>query len=93
MIKLRRCAAILASHPRRKQCDPKSKFSQQSRERAIQFVAKTAAPQIDDLAEEAFLIAADLAPERYIQILERNGVEMSEMQAPERFRVRSAQNQ
>lgn len=73
MVELRAVVSVFSRHPGGQQSDLESEFAQQGRERAIQFIAEAASPLLDDLAEEGIFFAHNLPPERYIEILKRNG--------------------
>ena len=79
MVELWAFSALVSGHSGRQQRDPKPERPQQRSERAVQFVAESATPLLDDLVDEGVLVDDNFASEGDIEILKGNSHQVSMM--------------
>src|SRR5258708_7399280 len=85
MIELRPRASVIVGSAGGQKRDVISHLAEQSSQRAVEFVAEASTLLFDYLVDEAILIEDDRSFERDIQILERNRLQMSAMNASQGF--------
>jgi len=73
------CSALVSGHSGRQQRDPEPERPQQRCERAVQFVAESSTPLLDDLVDEGALVDDNFACEGDIEILKGNSGQVSVM--------------
>src|SRR5580765_8449707 len=85
MIELGTLAAGVSGDSRGEECGLKAEGTEQCGESAIQFIAKSAAPLVDDFMENGVFIEYDLAPEGDIKVFEGDRLQVRAVQGAESF--------